>query len=99
MRASFFGVSAAMGKLGALLGGAILAPLAHADEMSIIFFVCAALSAGGILITAVLIEPFGRAVFCPPSTSRRTIMGPIMLMICAFPFVVVVVVLVVDDID
>ena len=76
MRASFFGVSAAMGKLGALLGGAILAPLAHADEMSIIFFVCAALSAGGILITAVLIEPFGRAVFCPPTTCAGLLVRP-----------------------
>lgn len=66
VRASLFGVSAAMGKLGALLGGVAFGPIAAAGPhgMSIVFLLCAALAGAGVAVTALFVEPFGRDTFC-----------------------------------
>ena len=66
VRASFFGVSAAMGKAGALLGGFAFGPIAFSGPhgMSLVFLLCAALAGLGVAITALFVEPFGRDTFC-----------------------------------
>ena len=66
VRSSFFGVSAAMGKVGAILGAAVFSPLKAAVGVPWLMAVCALLALLGIAVTHVFVEPFGTA-----SRSRR----------------------------
>ena len=65
VRSSFFGVSAAMGKVGALTGGALFGPIAAsgAHGLPIVLLICTALSIVGIWVTVYLVEPSGANSF------------------------------------
>lgn len=66
VRASMFGVSAAIGKLGALAGGFAFGPIFSAGRggPAMVFLLCAALAAVGVLVTHRFVEPFGHESFC-----------------------------------
>jgi len=62
IRSSFFGLSAAMGKAGALLGGAVFGPIiASSGErgLPIVLLLCSAVSIGGVGLTIFFVEPYG----------------------------------------
>ena len=67
LRSSFFGLSAGMGKVGALLGGATFVPIADSSAAygyTEVFLACAAVALLGLLITHAFVEPYGRETLC-----------------------------------
>ena len=58
IRGSFFGLSAAMGKLGALVGASAFVPINNAVGFSGTYVVCAIISVAGILCTHAYVEPY-----------------------------------------
>lgn len=62
VRSSFFGLSAAMGKAGALIGGAAFGPIASSgtNGLAIVLLLCSALSVTGAAVTIWHIEPYGK---------------------------------------
>ena len=62
VRSSFFGCSAGLGKLGALLGTYTFGPIAHSGEHGVawVFVACAAVSLLGLGVTHRCVEPYGR---------------------------------------
>ena len=64
VRSSFFGLSAGMGKVGALLGGYAFTPIANAkDGLSLVYLTCAAVSILGVGITHFFVAPARRETF------------------------------------
>ena len=65
VRSSFFGCSACLGKLGALLGTYTFGPIAAmgAHGITWVFVVCAAVSLVGVGVTHGLVEPYGHGTF------------------------------------
>jgi sugar phosphate permease len=59
VRSSFFGLSAAMGKFGAIAGTATFQVITAAWGFSGTFVVCAAVSLVGVLVTQYFVEPYG----------------------------------------
>ena len=61
VRSSFFGCSACLGKLGALLGTYTFGPIAAmgAHGITWVFVVCAAVSLVGVGVTHAFVEPYG----------------------------------------
>ena len=58
IRSSFFGLSAAMGKLGALVGASAFVPINKAVGFAGTYVVCAVISVLGILCTHAYVEPY-----------------------------------------
>jgi PHS family inorganic phosphate transporter-like MFS transporter len=58
VRSSFFGISAAFGKLGALVGGFCFPLLADAVGYGYLFIICSVLSLAGLLLTHIAIKPY-----------------------------------------
>ena len=71
VRSSFFGASAAMGKVGALVGGAAFGPFIEAYGLPWCLALCAGLALAGVLISVCFVEPYGSESFCP--RDRRAI--------------------------
>ena len=67
VRSSFFGLSAALGKFGALLGGFCFQPLAVAVGYKWLFTICGGISLLGVLLTHLAVQPYGRRTFVPES--------------------------------
>ena len=69
VRSSFYGASAALGKAGALLGGAFFGYIADSGPggLAIVFVLCALLSLLGAGITMCFVEPYGT---CNDGTGR-----------------------------
>ena len=65
LRSTFFGLAAGMGKVGALLGSGCFGPITSAVGVDGVFFVCAAISALGLLVTCTLLP------HTPPPSSAR----------------------------
>ena len=65
VRSSFFGVSAAMGKVGALIGGATFGLISEKGQMGlpVVFMICTAISGLGVAVTACFVEPYGKESF------------------------------------
>lgn len=77
VRSSFYGLSAACGKVGAFLGGYFFKMIADAYGYSAIYAICGILSIGGVGITAGYITPYWEASLCGEAkeadTYRRSI--------------------------
>merc|ERR1711871_1751100 len=56
VRTTMNGISAAMGKLGATLGGALFKPLASEKGIAFVMIVCGCISFIGMVVTAIFIE-------------------------------------------
>lgn len=70
IRSSFFGVSAGLGKAGALLGTATFTPISNIGKdagkntgLSIIYLICMVVSLVGVLVTHFTVEPYNRKTF------------------------------------
>ena len=63
-RATFFGLSAGMGKVGALIGSASFSSIQSAVGLDGVYYVCAGVSLLGAIVTV---------VFIPPPSEVRTI--------------------------
>jgi MFS family permease len=60
IRSSFFGLSAAMGKIGALVGTYAFKPITDAWGFSGTYLVCAVISLLGVLCTHMFVEPYNQ---------------------------------------
>ena len=80
LRSSFFGLSAGMGKVGALLGGAAFTPIADssaAHGYTYVFLVCAAVALLGLLTTHCFVEPYRRETLCGRGARARAAQTPV----------------------
>lgn len=80
LRSSFFGLSAGMGKVGALLGGATFVPIADSSAAygyTEVFLACAAVALLGLLITHAFVEPYRRETLCGCGARARSAQSPI----------------------
>lgn len=66
VKSSFFGISAGMGKIGAVLGSAVFSPIADAVGISWLMCICGSIALIGVVVTHFFVEPFGKGS-CVPS--------------------------------
>ncbi len=71
VRSSFFGLSAAMGKVGALFGGFCFEPLAVAFGYGWLFVICGFVSVGGVVLTHFAVVPYNTRTFVPESHASQ----------------------------
>jgi predicted MFS family arabinose efflux permease len=70
VRSSFYGLSAAAGKIGAFAGGYLFTAISDAYGYGVVYMVCGILSALGVLLAHGFIEPFGANTFCVGGARR-----------------------------